>query len=91
MPYADIPGVRIWFTDTGGVGAASDNRTPVVFLHAASGTTDSWVYQEPAFLAAGFRCIAYDRRDWAASGLIRWRLPSSISSQRAAPSGLIAR
>ncbi|MDA1128963.1 MAG: alpha/beta hydrolase [Chloroflexi bacterium] len=61
MPYADIPGVRLWFTDTGG------DRTPVVFLHAASGTTESWVYQEPAFVEGGFRCIAYDRRNWGRS------------------------
>ncbi|MEE8466084.1 MAG: alpha/beta hydrolase [Dehalococcoidia bacterium] len=61
MPYAEIPGVRLWFTDTGGTG------TPVVFLHAASGTTDSWVQQEPAFVQAGFRCIAYDRRNWGRS------------------------
>ena len=63
MPYADIPGVRLWFTDTGGAG----DKTPVVFLHAASGTTDSWVHQEPAFIEAGFRCIAYDRRNWGRS------------------------
>lgn len=61
MPYADIPGVRIWYTDTGGDG------TPVVLLHAASGTTESWVYQEPVFTAAGYRCIAYDRRNWGRS------------------------
>ena len=61
MPYADIPGGRLWFTDTGGDG------TPVVFLHAASGTTDSWVYQEEVFTEAGYRCIAYDRRNWGRS------------------------
>ena len=61
MPYVEIPGVRLWFTDTGGAG------TPVVFLHAASGATDSWLYQEPAFLQAGFRCVAYDRRNWGRS------------------------
>ena len=61
MPYAEIPGVRLWFTDTGG------DNTPVVFLHAASGTTESWVYQEQAFTNAGFRCIAYDRRNWGRS------------------------
>jgi non-heme chloroperoxidase len=39
----------------------------VLFLHAASGTCDSWVYQEPVFTAAGYRCIAYDRRGWGRS------------------------
>ncbi len=61
MPYAEIPGVRIRFTDTGGNGPA------VVFLHAASGTTDSWVYQVPVFTEGGYRCIAYDRRNWGRS------------------------
>jgi pimeloyl-ACP methyl ester carboxylesterase len=58
MAYAELPGVKLWYTDTGGTG------TPVIFLHAASGTYASWVYQEPVFTAAGYRCIAYDRRDW---------------------------
>jgi pimeloyl-ACP methyl ester carboxylesterase len=37
---------------------------PVVFLHAATGTTRAWQYQVPAFTAAGYRVIAYDRRGW---------------------------
>ena len=65
MPYADIPGVRLWFTDTAGMD--DDTRTPVIFLHAASGTTDCWVNQEPAFTDAGYRCVAYDRRNWGRS------------------------
>lgn len=58
MPHLDLPGARLWYTDTGGAG------TPVVFLHAASGTSGSWDAQIPAFAAAGYRCIAYDRRGW---------------------------
>jgi pimeloyl-ACP methyl ester carboxylesterase len=61
MPYLDLPGVHLWFTDTGGSGI------PVVFLHAMSGTSDSWEYQRPDFTAAGYRCIAYDRRNWGRS------------------------
>ena len=61
MPYADIPGGRLWFKDTGGSG------TPVVLLHAASGTSDGWGHQEPVFTEAGYRCIAYDRRNWGRS------------------------
>jgi pimeloyl-ACP methyl ester carboxylesterase len=56
--YATIPGARIFYTDTGGEGI------PVVFLHAATGTTSAWQYQTPAFVAAGYRVIAYDRRGW---------------------------
>ena len=58
MPHVELPGVRLWYTDTGGSG------TPVIFLHAASGTCDSWVFQAPAFTSAGYRCVAYDRRNW---------------------------
>lgn len=34
---------------------------PVVFLHAATGHSAMWEHQFPAFTAAGFRCIAFDR------------------------------
>lgn len=61
MSYLDLPGVHLWYDDSGG------NATPVVFLHAASGTSESWVYQLPAFSAAGYRCITYDRRGWGRS------------------------
>src|SRR3990172_9125416 len=59
--YADSPGVRIWFKDTGGTGI------PVVFLHAATGHSQVWEHQIPAFTAAGYRIIAYDRRGWGRS------------------------
>ncbi|MEC9280773.1 MAG: alpha/beta hydrolase [Chloroflexota bacterium] len=61
MPYANIPGARLWFKETGRHGM------PVVFLHAASGTSDSWILQEPAFIEAGYRCVAYDRKNWGRS------------------------
>lgn len=38
------------------------NGVPVVFLHAASGNSRMWEHQVPAFTAAGYRFIAYDRR-----------------------------
>ena len=59
--YANLPGVRIWYRDTGGRG------TPVVLLHAATGSSRVWEYQIPAFAAAGYRVIAYDRRGWGRS------------------------
>ena len=61
MPYLSLPGVDLYYEDTGGDGV------PVVFLHAASGTCEGWVHQYPAFVSAGFRCIAYDRRTWGRS------------------------
>lgn len=54
--HADLPGVRLWYTDTGGAGEA------VVFLHANTGSSRVWEYQIPAFVARGYRVIAYDRR-----------------------------
>ena len=61
MAYLTLPGVDLWYEDTGGSGIL------VVLLHAASGTCEGWVHQLPAFTAAGYRCIAYDRRTWGRS------------------------
>ncbi len=59
--YADLPGVKLWFTDTGGTG------TPVVLLHANTGTSVSWEPQTAAFVREGYRVIAFDRRGWGKS------------------------
>ncbi|MBV8844638.1 MAG: alpha/beta hydrolase [Bryobacterales bacterium] len=56
--YAALPGVRLFYRDTGGSGV------PVVFLHANTGSSRVWEYQIPAFTAAGYRFIAFDRRGW---------------------------
>jgi len=54
--HAELPGVRLWYRDSGGNGIAA------VFLHAATGSSRVWEHQERAFTAAGYRFIAYDRR-----------------------------
>jgi pimeloyl-ACP methyl ester carboxylesterase len=59
--FADLPGVRLWYTDSGGSGA------PIVLLHANTGNADSWQYNIPAFVDAGYRVIAFDRRGWGRS------------------------
>jgi len=59
--YAELPGVRLWYKDTGGSGTA------VVFLHSNTGSSQNWEHQIPAFTAAGYRVIAYDRRGWGRS------------------------
>jgi pimeloyl-ACP methyl ester carboxylesterase len=59
--FAELPGVRIYYKDTGG------NGVPVVFLHAATGHSEVWEHQIPAFTGAGYRVIAYDRRGWGRS------------------------
>jgi pimeloyl-ACP methyl ester carboxylesterase len=59
--YAELPGVKLWFTDTGGAGA------PIVLLHANTGTSESWQPQATAFAQQGYRVIAFDRRGWGRS------------------------
>lgn len=59
--YAELPGVKLWYTDTGGSG------TPIVLLHANTGTSANWAPQTEAFARAGYRVIAFDRRGWGKS------------------------
>jgi pimeloyl-ACP methyl ester carboxylesterase len=59
--YADLPGVRLWYMDSGGSGV------PVVLLHANTGNADSWRYNIPAFVEADYRVISFDRRGWGRS------------------------
>ncbi len=59
--YAELPGVKLWFTDTGSAG------TPIVLLHANTGTSESWEAQAAAFARQGYRVIAFDRRGWGKS------------------------
>src|SRR5204863_9255709 len=59
--YVDVPDARLWFTDTGGRGV------PVIFLHANTGSSRVWAHQRSAFVARGFRVIAYDRRGFGRS------------------------
>ena len=56
--FAALPGVRLWYVDSGGTGV------PVVLLHAATGTSSSWEKQRQPFITAGYRVIAFDRRGW---------------------------
>ena len=61
MPYLTLPGVDLWYEDSGGQG------TPVILLHAASGTCEAWEHQVTPFTSAGYRCVSYDRRTWGRS------------------------
>ncbi len=56
--FAGVPGARMFYVDSGGDGV------PIVLLHAATGNTSAWQYQAPAFTAAGYRVVAFDRRGW---------------------------
>jgi pimeloyl-ACP methyl ester carboxylesterase len=56
MPYITAAeSVSLFYTDYPG-------DDPVVFAHAWGLTGDMWSYQLPDLLAAGLRCITYDRR-----------------------------
>ena len=59
--YADLPGVRLWYTDSGA------NGVPAVLLHANTGNADSWQHNIPGFVEAGYRVITFDRRGWGRS------------------------
>ncbi len=59
--YAELPGVKLWFTDTGGKGI------PLVLLHPHTGTSAVWESQDKSFYQAGYRVIAFDRRGWGKS------------------------
>src|SRR5205085_7395524 len=58
IAQGSAPGQRVFYTDSGGSGVA------VVLMHAATGSVRSWEYQTPAFVKAGYRVIAFDRRGW---------------------------
>ncbi len=59
--YVTLPGVDLWYIDSGGSG------TPVVLLHANTGTVTGWQLQIDALSQAGYRAIAFDRRGWGKS------------------------
>jgi pimeloyl-ACP methyl ester carboxylesterase len=61
--FANLPGVRLCYRDTGGDGV------PVVLMHAATGSSRVWEHQIPAFTAAGFRVIAFDRRGYGKTAI----------------------
>lgn len=59
--FAELPGVKLWFTDSGGAGV------PLILLHANTGTSAVWASQVEHFSRAGYRVIAFDRRGWGKS------------------------
>ena len=71
--FASLPGRRVWYVDTGGAG------TPVVLLHAASGSILMWEKQIPALRSAGYRVIAFDRVGWGKSELEAGAAPGTAA------------
>jgi pimeloyl-ACP methyl ester carboxylesterase len=60
---ADLPGVNLWFTDTGG----THDQDVLILLHPNTGSSEVWAVQSLVFAKAGFRVIAFDRRGWGKS------------------------
>ena len=70
---AELPGTRLGYWDTGSAGE------PIVLLHPASGSALIWLYQQPAFAKAGYRVIAYSRRNYYNSDLAPADNPGTAS------------
>src|SRR6185312_7355232 len=70
---AALPGTNLGYWDTGGAGE------PVVLLHPASGSALVWLYQQPVFAKAGYRVIAYSRRNYFNSDSAPENNPGSAS------------
>ncbi|MET0583503.1 MAG: alpha/beta hydrolase [Candidatus Binatia bacterium] len=70
---AELPGTRLGYWDTGGAGEA------IVLLHPASGSALIWLYQQPVFAKAGYRVIAYSRRNYYNSDLAPADNPGTAS------------
>lgn len=61
---ARLPTAELWYYDTGHPGVRGQGRGEVVvLLHAASGNADAFRHNLEAFRAAGYRAIAYDRKN----------------------------
>src|SRR5262245_13801970 len=71
--FAELGGVRLSYRDSGG------NGVPVVFLHAATGSSQVWEHQEGPFTAAGFRVIAYDRRGFGRTVVAQAATPNATA------------
>ena len=69
----DVAGGSLEAWDTGGPGPT------VVFMHPATGSARMWLYQQPAFVAAGLRCIGWSRRGHGASSPVDPQAPGSAS------------
>ena len=68
---AALPDTNLGYWDTGG------NGTPIVLSHPASGSALIWGYQQPVFATAGYRVIAYSRRNFYNSDLAPQDNPGS--------------
>lgn len=71
---AQLPDTRLGYWDTGGAG------DPIILLHPASGSALVWLYQQPVFAKAGYRVVAYSRRNYYNSDLAPQDNPGAASA-----------
>jgi pimeloyl-ACP methyl ester carboxylesterase len=70
---AQLADTRLFYWDTGGDGQ------PIVLMHPASGSALIWGYQQPVFVKAGYRVIAYSRRGHNGSDPVPKENPGTAS------------
>ena len=63
--YAALPGVKLWFVDSGGAGV------PIVLLHPNTGTVATWEPQIAAFADQHFLIEKTERRGRTQTGVRR--------------------
>jgi non-heme chloroperoxidase len=61
FPLPMAAGAELYYWDTGGSG------TPIVLVHAGTGSAFVWGYQQRVLVDAGYRVIAYSRRGYRGS------------------------
>src|SRR5882757_10085513 len=77
----DLPGVKLWYTDTGG-----DNPA-IILLHANTGTSATWAPQSEALSAAGYRVTPARRAPAAAAHAEHLRQDRDDPAADAGPGG----
>ncbi|MEM7293652.1 MAG: alpha/beta hydrolase [Pseudomonadota bacterium] len=63
MPFLNLSSCGLWYRRAGA-------GPSIVFLHAASGSSEHWECQLDFFSEAGFDCLSYDRVGWGLSSAI---------------------
>jgi pimeloyl-ACP methyl ester carboxylesterase len=70
---AEVNGSKLYYRDSGGPGV------PIVLLHPSTIDALAWTYQQPEFVRAGYRVIAYSRRGYG-------RSPPTVGDEISVPS-----
>ncbi|MYU11183.1 alpha/beta fold hydrolase [Streptomyces sp. SID8361] len=66
----DVPGASLTYLDAASRRRESEASAPIVFMHANTGTGQSWRAQLDYFSAHGHRALALDRCGWGGSRLL---------------------